>query len=74
MSQICKSVLGTFSLLKLMFLESPKLIDSWPLLIDGAMSVPDDLLGVLLLPKVSLLSSGLFDDGYGTTLVTLQKI
>ena len=66
-------MLGAFSLLKLMFLGIPKLIDSWPLLIGRVMSVPDDLLGVLVLPKVSLLSSGLFDNGYGTIVVTLQK-
>jgi hypothetical protein len=68
MFQICKFVLGTFSLLKLMFLESPKLVGSWLLLIDRAISVPDDLLGVL-----SLLSNGLFNDGYGMTVETLPK-
>lgn len=65
--QICKSVLGTLLLLKLMFLESPMLAGSWPLLVDRAMSVPDDLLGAL-----SLLSNGLLDDGYGTTVETLS--
>jgi hypothetical protein len=66
--QICKSVLGTLLLLKLMFLESPMLAGSWPLLVDRATSVPDDLLGAL-----SLLSNGLLDDGYGTTVETLRE-
>ena len=70
--QICNFVLGNLSLPKLMFLGCPKIIDSSPLWLDGAISVHDDLLGVLALPKVSLLSNGLFDDGYGTALDTLS--
>ena len=50
------------------------LIDSWQLLLGGALSALDNLLGVLALPKVPLLTSGLFDNGYGVTLETLQKI
>jgi hypothetical protein len=65
-------VLGNFSLPKLIFLGFPKLIDSSPLWLDGVISVHDDLSGLLALPKVSLLSNGLFDDGYGTTLDTLS--
>lgn len=73
-SQICNFVLGHTSLLKLMmFLGWPRRTGSVPLLLDGAMSVDEDLVGALALPTVSLLSSGLFDVGYGSTLVTLQR-
>jgi len=72
-SKICSFVLGHTSLLKLMFLGWPRRTGSVPLLLAGAMSVDEDLVGALALPTVSLLSSGLFDVGYGSTLVTLQR-
>jgi hypothetical protein len=57
--------------LKLMFLGWPKRKGSSPLLLAGA--TPDeDLLRAFALP-LALLSSGLFDVGYGSTLVTLQS-
>ena len=71
-SHICNFVLGGSWLLKLMFLGWPKHSESSQLLVEGVMSVHDDLLGVLGLPMVSLLSSGLFEDGYGATLDTLH--
>jgi len=70
--QICNFVLGQASVLKLMFLGWPKSKGSSPLLLVGAISVDDDLVGALGLPLVSLLCSGLFDVGYGSTLVTLS--
>ena len=72
-SKMCSFVLGHTSLLKLMFLGWPRRTGSVPLLLAGVMSVDEDLVGALALPTVSLLSSGLFDVGYGSTLVTLQR-
>ena len=55
-----------------MFLDWPKSKGPSPLLLVMAISVDDDLVGARGLPMVSLLCSGLFDVGYGSTLVTLQ--
>jgi hypothetical protein len=70
--QICNFVLGHASVLKLMFLGWPKRKGSSPLLLAGA-TPNEDLLRAFALPLASLLSSGLFDVGYGSTLVTLQS-
>lgn len=72
-SQICSFVLGHTSLLKLMFLGWLRRTCSVPVLLVGAMSMDEDLGGALALPMVSLLSSGLFDVGYGSILATLQR-
>jgi hypothetical protein len=66
-------VLGHASLVKLMFRGWPKCNGSFPLLLVGAKSVDEDLVGALGLTMVSLLCcNGLFDVGYGSAVVTLQ--